>query len=72
MEKYLEYEQRDPVTVLREDGEAACSEWDRYAAEQYEILLTEEACENENRYGHFWFGAMHVGLCVYTVHGIVQ
>lgn len=49
VEKYLEYEQRDPVTTARDDSEGGCSEWDRYAAEQYEILLAEEAGENEIR-----------------------
>jgi hypothetical protein len=47
VEKYLEFEQRDLVTMARDDAETPCSEWDRYAAEQYEILLAEEAGENE-------------------------
>ncbi|CAI8003435.1 Serine/threonine-protein phosphatase 2A regulatory subunit B'' subunit beta, partial [Geodia barretti] len=49
VEKYLEFEQRDPVTMARDDVETLCSEWDRYAADQYEILLAEEAGENDTR-----------------------
>ena len=49
IEKYLEYEQRDPVSMAgREDGETEeMSEWDRYAAEQYELLLQEEQYEQD-------------------------
>ena len=51
VEKYLDYEQRDLVTMPREEVEGAGTEWDRYATEQYEILLAEEVCENDSRWG---------------------
>ena len=35
--------------MARDDVETLCSEWDRYAADQYEILLAEEAGENDTR-----------------------
>lgn len=50
IEKYLEYEQRDPVAQIgRDEGETAqgASDWDKYAAEQYEILLQEEQYDQE-------------------------
>ena len=50
IEKYLEYEQRDPVAQAgREEMEGAqtVSDWERYAADQYEILLQEEQYEQE-------------------------
>lgn len=50
IEKYLEYEQRDPVAAAREadNGEATGeSEWDRYAAEQYELLIQEDSYDQE-------------------------
>lgn len=50
VEKYLEYEQRDPVAAARDmdSGEAPGeSDWDRYAAEQYELLIQEESYDQE-------------------------
>ena len=50
IEKYLEYEQRDPIAAAREsDSGEACgeSEWDRYAAEQYELLIQEDSYEQD-------------------------
>ena len=50
IEKYLEYEQRDPVAQAgKEEAEGTqnASDWDKYAAEQYEILLQEEQYEQE-------------------------
>ncbi|CAN0084273.1 unnamed protein product [Lampetra fluviatilis] len=45
LEKYLEHEQKDPFSVQKEaDGEVPeSSDWDRYAAEEYEILVAEES-----------------------------
>ena len=50
IEKYLEYEQRDPVAQAGKEeteGTQTASDWERYAAEQYEILLQEEQYEQE-------------------------
>lgn len=50
VEKYLEYEQRDPVAAAKElDGDDAVesSVWDRYAAEQYDLLIQEESYDQE-------------------------
>ncbi|KFO11126.1 Serine/threonine-protein phosphatase 2A regulatory subunit B'' subunit alpha [Balearica regulorum gibbericeps] len=45
LEKYLDNEQRDPFAVQKDienDGPEP-SDWDRYAAEEYEILVAEES-----------------------------
>ena len=50
IEKYLEYEQRDPVAQAgREEteGSNSVSDWEKYAAEQYDILLQEEQYDQE-------------------------
>lgn len=44
LEKYLDHEQRDPFASAREhdaDGHEL-SDWDRFAAEEYELLVAEE------------------------------
>ncbi|XP_041974619.1 serine/threonine-protein phosphatase 2A regulatory subunit B'' subunit beta-like isoform X2 [Aricia agestis] len=41
LEKYLDHEQRDPFATQR-DSECEMSEWDRFAAEEYELLVAEE------------------------------
>lgn len=44
LEKYLDHEQRDPFASNRdvdEDGNE-CTDWDRFAAEEYELLVAEE------------------------------
>ncbi|XP_049799692.1 uncharacterized protein LOC126234997 [Schistocerca nitens] len=44
LEKYLDHEQRDPFASQRDhdtDGHEL-SDWDRYAAEEYELLVAEE------------------------------
>eukprot|EP00731_Ephydatia_muelleri_P030091 Em0021g614a len=51
LEKYLEYEQRDPVlaAAAKDEGvDASLSDWERYAAQQYDRLLSEEEYEQEN------------------------
>ncbi|XP_023193145.1 serine/threonine-protein phosphatase 2A regulatory subunit B'' subunit beta isoform X1 [Xiphophorus maculatus] len=48
IEKYLNHEQRDPFSVIREtetDGQEV-SDWEKYAAEEYDILVAEEAENN--------------------------
>ncbi|XP_034232169.1 uncharacterized protein LOC117640057 isoform X2 [Thrips palmi] len=44
LEKYLDHEQRDPFASQRDhDNEGReLSDWDRYAAEEYELLVAEE------------------------------
>uniref|UniRef100_A0A146L5T8 Serine/threonine-protein phosphatase 2A regulatory subunit B'' subunit beta n=1 Tax=Lygus hesperus TaxID=30085 RepID=A0A146L5T8_LYGHE len=41
LEKYLDHEQRDPFASQR-DHDNEMSDWDRYAAEEYELLVAEE------------------------------
>ncbi|NXV91750.1 P2R3A phosphatase, partial [Calonectris borealis] len=45
LEKYLDNEQRDPFAVQKdiENDSPEPSDWDRYAAEEYEILVAEES-----------------------------
>ena len=42
LEKYLDHEQRDPFASHRMEEEGEVSDWDRYAAEEYELLVAEE------------------------------
>ncbi|XP_050538247.1 serine/threonine-protein phosphatase 2A regulatory subunit B'' subunit beta isoform X2 [Daktulosphaira vitifoliae] len=42
LEKYLDHEQRDPFASQR-DNENELSDWDKYAAEEYEMLVAEES-----------------------------
>ncbi|XP_020791901.1 serine/threonine-protein phosphatase 2A regulatory subunit B'' subunit beta isoform X2 [Boleophthalmus pectinirostris] len=49
IEKYLEHEQKDPFSVIREvesDGQEM-SDWEKYAAEEYDILVAEEAANEQ-------------------------
>uniref|UniRef100_A0A665VPD4 Serine/threonine-protein phosphatase 2A regulatory subunit B'' subunit beta-like n=1 Tax=Echeneis naucrates TaxID=173247 RepID=A0A665VPD4_ECHNA len=49
IEKYLDHEQKDPFSVIREleaDGQEA-SDWEKYAAEEYDILVAEEAANDQ-------------------------
>ncbi|KAJ7395465.1 protein phosphatase 2 regulatory subunit B''beta [Pitangus sulphuratus] len=49
IEKYLDHEQRDQFSMLR-DGEGESpevSDWERYAAEEYDILVAEEAASDQ-------------------------
>ncbi|EGI58972.1 Serine/threonine-protein phosphatase 2A regulatory subunit B'' subunit alpha [Acromyrmex echinatior] len=46
LEKYLDHEQRDPFASTRDhdpDGQEVCNYWDRFAAEEYELLVAEES-----------------------------
>lgn len=49
VEKYLDYEQRDPMGCVKEEG-VEPSPWDKYASEQYVLLVQEEQYEQENGY----------------------
>lgn len=40
LEKYLDHEQKDPFANNKAEDEI--SDWDRYASEEYEILVAEE------------------------------
>lgn len=42
LEKYLEYEQRDPFSNYRDTENPEQSDWDKYAAEEYENLVSED------------------------------
>jgi len=54
LEKYLDHEQRDPFASQRdpdsENGDEILkiSDWDRYAAEEYELLVAEEGGPDHN------------------------
>uniref|UniRef100_A0A673MFM9 Serine/threonine-protein phosphatase 2A regulatory subunit B'' subunit alpha-like n=1 Tax=Sinocyclocheilus rhinocerous TaxID=307959 RepID=A0A673MFM9_9TELE len=55
LEKYLDHEQRDPFAVQKDmdsDGPEP-SDWDKYAAEEYEILVAEETANEQLREGSF-------------------
>ncbi|XP_051778997.1 serine/threonine-protein phosphatase 2A regulatory subunit B'' subunit alpha [Erpetoichthys calabaricus] len=55
LEKYLDHEQRDPFAVQKDienDGPEP-SDWDKYAAEEYEILVGEEAANEHLQEGSF-------------------
>uniref|UniRef100_A0A8C6NWP6 Protein phosphatase 2 regulatory subunit B''beta n=1 Tax=Nothobranchius furzeri TaxID=105023 RepID=A0A8C6NWP6_NOTFU len=48
IEKYLDHEQRDPFSVIREaetDGQEV-SDWEKYAAEEYDVLVSEEVAND--------------------------
>ncbi|XP_028291482.1 serine/threonine-protein phosphatase 2A regulatory subunit B'' subunit beta isoform X1 [Gouania willdenowi] len=49
IEKYLDHEQKDPFSVIREvetEGQEV-SDWERFAAEEYDILVAEEAANEQ-------------------------
>ncbi|RWS12194.1 protein phosphatase PP2A-like protein [Dinothrombium tinctorium] len=46
LDKYLDYEQRDPFANKDQD-DSLVSDWDRFAAEEYEILVAEESVNNQ-------------------------
>ncbi|KAH9425054.1 Serine/threonine-protein phosphatase 2A regulatory subunit B'' subunit alpha [Dermatophagoides pteronyssinus] len=48
LEKYLDHEQRDPFASQRDEDGVSMSDWDRYAAEEYELLVAEESAQNHN------------------------
>ncbi|KAM4821592.1 serine/threonine-protein phosphatase 2A regulatory subunit B'' subunit alpha isoform 2-T4 [Thomomys bottae] len=55
LEKYLDHEQRDPFAVQKDvdnDGPEP-SDWDRFAAEEYETLVAEEATQAQLQEGSF-------------------
>ncbi|XP_062070297.1 serine/threonine-protein phosphatase 2A regulatory subunit B'' subunit alpha isoform X3 [Lepus europaeus] len=55
LEKYLDHEQRDPFAVQKDaenDGPEP-SDWDRFAAEEYEALVAEESAQAQFQEGSF-------------------
>ena len=42
LDKYVDYEQRDPFSNIRDLDGAEQSDWDKYAAEEYENLVSED------------------------------
>ncbi|XP_041827990.1 serine/threonine-protein phosphatase 2A regulatory subunit B'' subunit alpha isoform X1 [Melanotaenia boesemani] len=55
LEKYLDHEQRDPFAVQKDiDSESPePSDWDKYASEEYEILVAEETANEQLHEGSF-------------------
>ncbi|XP_069566753.1 serine/threonine-protein phosphatase 2A regulatory subunit B'' subunit alpha isoform X1 [Brachyistius frenatus] len=55
LEKYLDHEQRDPFAVQKDiDSEGPePSDWDKYASEEYEILVAEETANEHLHEGSF-------------------
>uniref|UniRef100_A0A8D3AXW9 Protein phosphatase 2, regulatory subunit B'', alpha n=1 Tax=Scophthalmus maximus TaxID=52904 RepID=A0A8D3AXW9_SCOMX len=55
LEKYLDHEQRDPFAVQKDiDSEGPePSDWDKYASEEYEILVAEETANDQLHEGSF-------------------
>ncbi|KAI1899619.1 hypothetical protein AGOR_G00063650 [Albula goreensis] len=54
IEKYLDHEQKDPFSVVR-DGETEgqdISDWEKYAAEEYDILVSEETANEQYNDGY--------------------
>ncbi|XP_048862132.1 serine/threonine-protein phosphatase 2A regulatory subunit B'' subunit beta isoform X3 [Brienomyrus brachyistius] len=53
-EKYLEHEQRDPLSVARDSETEGqdISDWERYAAEEYDILVAEETANEQYNEGY--------------------
>ncbi|XP_033842615.1 serine/threonine-protein phosphatase 2A regulatory subunit B'' subunit beta isoform X1 [Periophthalmus magnuspinnatus] len=49
IEKYLEHEQKDPFYVIKEaeSDNQDMSDWEKYAAEEYDILVAEEAANEQ-------------------------
>ncbi|KAL3056195.1 serine/threonine-protein phosphatase 2A regulatory subunit B'' subunit beta isoform X1 [Trematomus bernacchii] len=49
IEKYLDHEQKDPFSVIREmeTESQEFSDWEKYAAEEYDILVAEEAANDQ-------------------------
>ncbi|XP_052462394.1 serine/threonine-protein phosphatase 2A regulatory subunit B'' subunit beta isoform X1 [Carassius gibelio] len=71
IEKYLDHEQRDPLLAAR-DAETMgqeISDWERYAAEEYDNLVAEEAVNEHynDGYDHVLDPVDHV-TCAFDLH----
>ncbi|XP_074168985.1 serine/threonine-protein phosphatase 2A regulatory subunit B'' subunit alpha isoform X2 [Rhinolophus sinicus] len=55
LEKYLDHEQRDPFAIQKdvENDVPEPSDWDRFAAEEYETLVAEESAQAQFQEGSF-------------------
>uniref|UniRef100_A0A023F3S4 Protein phosphatase 2 regulatory subunit n=1 Tax=Triatoma infestans TaxID=30076 RepID=A0A023F3S4_TRIIF len=51
LEKYLDHEQRDPFASQR-DHDNEMSDWDRYASDEYELLVAEEGGASADGHDH--------------------
>ncbi|XP_055715878.1 uncharacterized protein LOC129809801 isoform X2 [Phlebotomus papatasi] len=58
LEKYLEHEQRDPFATSRDNDDM--SDWDRYAAQEYELLVAEEGGGDTQG---LWIQQINTNLC---------
>ncbi|MGH0134425.1 UNVERIFIED_CONTAM: hypothetical protein FKN15_075464, partial [Acipenser sinensis] len=58
IEKYLDHEQKDPFSRDGENEGEEISDWERYAAEEYEILVAEEAANEQFDGIEYWFRCM--------------
>ncbi|KAF7494545.1 Serine/threonine-protein phosphatase 2A regulatory subunit B'' subunit alpha [Sarcoptes scabiei] len=50
LEKYLDHEQRDPFASQRDEDGVSMSDWDRFAAEEYELLVAEESAHSNSSF----------------------
>ena len=50
LEKYLEYEQRDPFSNIRDLDGPELSDWEKYAADEYENLVAEDVNADNPEY----------------------
>ncbi|KAL1022017.1 hypothetical protein UPYG_G00021130 [Umbra pygmaea] len=55
LEKYLDHEQRDPFAMQKDidNDNPEPSDWDKYASEEYEILVAEETANEQLQDGSF-------------------
>ncbi|KAI1305832.1 Serine/threonine-protein phosphatase 2A regulatory subunit B'' subunit beta [Halotydeus destructor] len=54
LDKYLDHEQRDPFASNKVDDDGqAMSDWDRYAADEYELLVAEEGSGQSTKQSEF-------------------
>uniref|UniRef100_A0A3B3RI12 Protein phosphatase 2 regulatory subunit B''beta n=1 Tax=Paramormyrops kingsleyae TaxID=1676925 RepID=A0A3B3RI12_9TELE len=54
IEKYLEHEQRDPFSGLRDQSNPYASDWEKYASEEYDVLLAEEMANEQEDNGNVY------------------
>merc|ERR1712135_98829 len=47
VEKYLDHEQKDPFAPPKDPDSKDATDWDRYAAEEYELLVAEEQANEQ-------------------------
>lgn len=46
LDKYLNHEQRDPFANNKDEDGLQMTDWERYAAEEYEYLVAEESAQS--------------------------